>query len=140
MKILNHINIYNLVFSSVSNCCICCPCCMTNNVEMAALHFNLNYICNKFFLCCLLNPINIKKTTKLNPNTPWMKQNYKKTIKINYYCFLPFMNHSRFMKIQYICQLFCPTCFFGLSILIFDIPYHLQSSCIYTTNGLNQLL
>ncbi len=26
------------------------------------------------------------------------------------------MNHSRFMKIQNICQLFCPTCFIGLSL------------------------
>jgi len=30
---------------------------------------------------------------KLNPNTPWMKQNYKKTININYYYYLPSMNH-----------------------------------------------
>jgi len=36
---------------------------------MATLYFNLNCICNKLFLCCALNPINIKKTTKLNLNT-----------------------------------------------------------------------
>ncbi len=42
------------------------------------------------------------ETTKLNPNTPWMKQNYKKTINIDYYL-LPSMNRFRFMEIQYIC-------------------------------------
>ncbi len=42
------------------------------------------------------------KTTKLNPNTFWMKQSYKKTINIDYYYFLPSMNHFRFMEIQYI--------------------------------------
>jgi hypothetical protein len=44
-------------------------------------------------------PYKDPKTTKLNPNTLWMKQNYKKTIiNIDYYFFLPFMNHSRFME------------------------------------------
>jgi hypothetical protein len=47
-------------------------------------------------------PYKHPKTTKLNPNTPWMKCN-RKTINIAYYCFLPSMNHSRFMKIQNIC-------------------------------------
>jgi hypothetical protein len=53
----------------------------------------------------LLSPKPCKhpKTTKLNPNTPWMKQNYKIIINIDYYCFLPSMNHFRFMDIQYIC-------------------------------------
>jgi hypothetical protein len=44
-------------------------------------------------------PYKHPKTTKLNPNTPWMKQNYKKTINIDYYYFLPSMNHHRFMEI-----------------------------------------
>jgi hypothetical protein len=45
----------------------------------------------------LLSPQPYKhpKTTKLNPNTPWMKQNYKKTTNIEYYCFLLSMNHYR---------------------------------------------
>jgi hypothetical protein len=42
-------------------------------------------------------PYKHPKTTKLNPNTPWMKYN-KKIINIAYYCFLPSMNHSKFMK------------------------------------------
>ncbi len=79
-------------------------------------------------------PYKHPKTTKLNPNTPWMKCN-KKTINIANYCFLPSMNHSRFMKIQNICQLFCPTCFIGLSIPIFDIPCRLELSCICATGG-----
>jgi hypothetical protein len=66
-------------------------------------------------------PYKHPKITKLNRNTPWMKYN-KIIINITYYCFLPSMNHSRFMKIQNIRQLFCPTCFIGLSIPIFDIP------------------
>jgi len=33
---------------------------MMSSVEMAALHFNMNYIYNKLFLYCLLNPINIQ--------------------------------------------------------------------------------
>jgi hypothetical protein len=39
-------------------------------------------------------PYKHPKTTKLNPNTPWMKQNYKKTINIDYYSFLPSMNQK----------------------------------------------
>jgi len=81
---------------------------------------------------CGPEPYKHPKTTKLNLNTHWMKCN-KKIINIVYYCFLPSMNHFRFMKIQNICQLFCPTCFIGLSILISYIPCHLQLSCIYTT-------
>jgi hypothetical protein len=84
-------------------------------------------------------PYKHPKTTKLNPNTPWMKCN-KKIINIAFYCFLPSMNHSRFMKIQNICQLFCPTCFTGLSILIFYIPCRLQLSCIHTMGGSNHPL
>jgi hypothetical protein len=61
MKTVNHINIYNLMFSLVSNYYICSPCYMTSNVEMVTLHLNLNYICNKLFLCCLLNLINTPK-------------------------------------------------------------------------------
>ncbi len=60
-KTLNHIIIYNLVFNSVNNWCICNPCYMMNDVEMVALHLNLNYICNKFFFCCFLNFINTQK-------------------------------------------------------------------------------
>jgi hypothetical protein len=79
-------------------------------------------------------PYKHPKITKVNRKTPWMKYN-KKTINIAYYSFLPSMNHSKFMKIQNICQLFCPTCFTGLSIPNFDIPCRLQLSCIYTTSG-----
>ncbi len=79
-------------------------------------------------------PYKHTKNNKLNLNTPWMKYN-KKIINIAYYCFLLSMNHFRFMKIQNICQLFCLTCFTGLSIPIFDIPCHLQLSCIYTMGG-----
>ncbi len=43
METLNHIIIYNLVFSLVNNCCICNPCCMTNNVEMPTLCRNLSF-------------------------------------------------------------------------------------------------
>ncbi len=61
LETLNHIIIYNLVFSLVSSCCICSPSYMTSNVQMVALHLNLNCICNKLFLCYVLNPINIQK-------------------------------------------------------------------------------
>ncbi len=81
-----------------------------------------------------------QKTTKLNPNPPWMKKNYKKTLNIDYCCFLPSMNHYRFMEIEYICQLFYSTCFIRLSIPIFNIPCHLQLLCIYKTGGSNHLL
>jgi len=57
-KTLNHIIIYNLVFSSISSCCICSLCYMTSNVQMVALHLNLNCISNKLFLCYALNLIN----------------------------------------------------------------------------------
>jgi hypothetical protein len=126
------------MFKLVCSCCICSLCCMTSSVKMVALHFNLNCNCNKLFLCLVLNPINIQKTTKLNPNTPWMECN-KIIINIAYYCFLLSMNHSRFMKIQNIYQFFCSTCFIKLLILIFDIPCRLQLSCIYITGGLHPL-
>ncbi len=84
-------------------------------------------------------PYKHPKTTKLNPNTPWMKCN-KKTINIAYDCFLPSMNHSRFMKIQNSCQLFCPTCFIRISIPIFGIPCRLELSCICATSGSNNPL
>ncbi len=61
METLYHIIIYNPMFNSVRSCCICRPCYMTSNVQMAALHFNLNYIFNKLFFCCALNLINTKK-------------------------------------------------------------------------------
>jgi len=125
VETLNHIIIYNFVFSSINNYCICNLYYMMNNVQMVTLHFNLNYICNNLFFCYALNLINTQKTTKLNLNTPWMAQKYKKTINIDYYCFLPSMNHSRFKEIQYMCQLLCLTCFNGLLIPIFDIPCHL---------------
>jgi hypothetical protein len=35
-------------------------------------------------------PYKHPKTTKLNPNTPWMKQNYEKTKNIDYYLFFTF--------------------------------------------------
>ncbi len=56
------------MFSSIRRCCIFSPCRLTNNVQMAALHFNPNCICNKLFLYCALNPKH-PKTTKLNLNT-----------------------------------------------------------------------
>jgi len=139
VKTLNHIKIYNPVFNLVNNCCICSPCCMMSSVEMAALHLNMNYICNKLFIYCLLNLINTQNH-QIRPYTPWMKQNYKKIINIDYYCFLPSMNHFRLMKIQYICQLFCSICFIRLLIPIFYIPCFLQLSCIYTKGGSNHLL
>jgi hypothetical protein len=105
METLNHIIIYNVVFNSISNYRIYSLCCMTNNVQMAMLHLNMNYICNKLLLCCALNPTKHQKTTKLNPNTLWMKQNYKKTTNIDYYFFLPSMNHFKFIEIQYNYQL-----------------------------------
>ncbi len=89
METLNHIIIYNLVFSLVSNCCICSPCYMLNIVQMAMLHFNLNYICNKLFLCCFLNLINTQKP----PNGTLTHLGWKKNkiiIIIDYYCFLFF--------------------------------------------------
>jgi hypothetical protein len=61
METLNHIIIYNLVFSSVINHCICNLYYMMSNVQMVALHLNLNYISNKLFLCYALNPINTQK-------------------------------------------------------------------------------
>ncbi len=61
MEALNHIIIYNPVFSLISSCCIYNLCYMTSNVQMAALHLNLNSISNKLFLCCLMNPINTQK-------------------------------------------------------------------------------
>ncbi len=99
MKTLNHIIIYNPGFSSVNNYYICSPCCMTSNVQMMALHLNMDYICNKFFFLLFPKPYKHPETSKLNLNTLWMKQNYKKTINIDYYYFLPSMNHSRFMEI-----------------------------------------
>jgi hypothetical protein len=139
METLNHIIIYHPVFSSVINCCICSLCCMINSVQMVALHFNLNYICNKLFLLLCLEFYKHQKTTKLNPNTPWMKKIYKKTININYYFFLPSMNHSKFMEIQYIYELSCPIYFSRFLIPIFDILCHFQSSCICRTGGSNHL-
>ncbi len=85
-------------------------------------------------------PYKHPKTTKLNPNTPWMKCNKKTTINIAYDCFLPSMNHSRFMKIQNSCQLFSSTCFIGLSIPIFGIPCRLELPCIRATSGSNNPL
>jgi hypothetical protein len=78
----------------------------------------------QIFPLLFLEPYNHPKTTKLNPNTPWMKKIIKKK-NIDYCCFLPSMNHFRFMEIQYKCQLFCPTYFIGFSIPIFNIPCHL---------------
>jgi hypothetical protein len=82
-------------------------------------------------------PYKHPKTTKLNPKTPWMKQNYKKIININYYFFLLSMNHFKFMEIQYIYQLLCPTYFSGLSIPIFDIPCH---PCRAYVEWVNQII
>ncbi len=132
------------MFSSVCNCCIYSLCCMTSSVQMVA--FTNGSVASQpelqlqqTLLVFGPEPYKHPKTTKLNPNTPWMKCN-KNRINIVYYCFLPSMNHSRFMKIQNICQLFCPTCFIGLSIPIFYIPCRFQLSCIYTTGGSNHPL
>ncbi len=62
METLNHIIIYNPVFSSLNNYYICNPCYMTSNVQMVTLHLNLNCIYNKLFLCYALNLINTQKT------------------------------------------------------------------------------
>jgi hypothetical protein len=140
METLNHIIIYNVVFRSVSIYYIHSTCCMTSNVQMAMLHFNMNCICNKLLLCCALNPTKHPKTTKLNPNTPWMKQNYKKTTNIDCFYYLPSMNHFRFMEIQYSCQFYFSIRFSGLLILVFNIPCHLQLSCICKTCELDHLL
>jgi hypothetical protein len=61
IETLNHITIYNVVFNLVSNYRLCSFCCMTNNVQMATLHLNMNYNCNKLFLYCALNAINTPK-------------------------------------------------------------------------------
>ncbi len=61
METVNHIIIYNLVFNLVRSCYICSPYYMTSNVQMAMLHFSLNYICNNFFLYCAMNLINTQK-------------------------------------------------------------------------------
>ncbi len=55
METLNHIIIYNLVFSSINNCY------MTSSLQMAALHFNLNCICNRLFIFSAMNPIDTQK-------------------------------------------------------------------------------
>jgi hypothetical protein len=61
VETLNHITIYNVLFSFVSNCRFYNLCCMTNNVQMVTLCLNTNCSCNKLFLCCALNPINTPK-------------------------------------------------------------------------------
>ncbi len=61
METLNHIIIYNFMFSLIRNCCICNLCCMMKNVHMVTLHLSLNCICNKFFFYCAFNPINTQK-------------------------------------------------------------------------------
>jgi hypothetical protein len=63
METLNHITIYNVVFNSVSNYHLYNHCCMTSNVQMATLHFNINYSYNKVLFCCALNLINTQKPT-----------------------------------------------------------------------------
>jgi len=135
VETLNHIIIYNLLLNLVSNCYIYNPFCMMSTVHMATLHLNLNYICNKLFFCYFLNPINTQKT----PNLTLTHLGWNKIItKKNY--FLPSMNQFRFMEIQYICQLFCLIYFTKLLSPIFDIPCHLQLSCICKTSGSNLLL
>jgi hypothetical protein len=139
VETLKHIIIYNPVFSLVNNCYIYNPCCMMSTVHMATLHLNLNYICNKLFFCYFLNPINTQKPPNLTlTHLGWNKIIIKK--KHWLYCFLPSMNQFRFMEIQYICQLFCLICFTKHSSPIFNIPCHLQLSCICKTNESNILL
>jgi hypothetical protein len=59
---------------------------------MVALHLNMNYSCNKLFFCYAPNPTKHPKTTKLNLNTPWMKQNYyKKKTLIIIFSYLPWI-------------------------------------------------
>jgi hypothetical protein len=85
MEILNHIIIYNVVFSLVSSYCFYSLCCMMSNVQMAMLHLNMNYICIKLFLCCALNPINTQKPPNKPQNTLDERKLLKKTINIDYY-------------------------------------------------------
>jgi hypothetical protein len=99
METLNHIIIYNGVFSLL-NSCICNPCNMTSNVHMAInVTFQLEPHLQQTFPLLCLEPYKHPKTTKLNPNTPSMKQYYKKITNIDYYFFLLSMKHSRFMEI-----------------------------------------
>jgi hypothetical protein len=76
MKTLNHINIYNLVFSSVRNYCISSLCCMTSNVENGDVASQLELHLLQTLPLLSFQPYKHSKTTKLNPNTLWMKQNY----------------------------------------------------------------
>ncbi len=99
MENLNHIIIYNGVFSLLSSC-VCNPCNMTSSVHMAInVTFQLELHLQQTLPLLCLEPYKHPKTTKLNPNTPSMKQNYKKITNIDYYFFLLSMKHSRFMEI-----------------------------------------
>jgi hypothetical protein len=103
------------------------------------LHFNMNYICNKLFLCCALNPINTQKP----PNQTltcfqWNKIIKKQQIMIIIFSYLVWIildswksNTSFNYCVQFVLMDFDPN---------FDIPCHLQSSCICKTSGSNHLL
>jgi len=58
-KTLNHITIYNVMFSSISNYHPCNPYNMMRSDDNIASW--LNYNCNKVFLCCALNLIKNQK-------------------------------------------------------------------------------
>jgi hypothetical protein len=85
METLNHIIIYNVMFSLVNIYCFYNLCYMTSNVQMAMLHFNMNYICIKLFLCFALNPINTQKPQNKPQHTLDETKLYKKTTNIDYY-------------------------------------------------------
>ncbi len=78
METLNHIIICNVVFNLLSSC-ICSPCSMTSNVHMVInVAFQLELHLQQSLPLLCLEPYKHPKTTKLNPNTLSMKQNYKK--------------------------------------------------------------
>ncbi len=83
METLNHIIVYNFMFSSVRSCCICSPCCRTNNVQMVVLHLSFNFIYNKFFFYCALNCANTQK-----PPNYTLTPLKKKVMVLNYHRFL----------------------------------------------------
>ncbi len=62
--------------------------------------FQLKLHLQQTFPLLSLQPYKHPKTTKLNPNTPWMKHNYKNIINIDYYCFLSSINNIKFMKMK----------------------------------------
>jgi hypothetical protein len=79
----NNVDEYDLTFASLVAWWVMYIwwCCNSTWIVVAT---NFFLLCPKFY--------EHAKITKLNPNTPWMKQNYNKTTNIDYYYFLPSMN------------------------------------------------